>query len=52
MTGDRHAARAPIVDWFATVCDMTLVDSLLSFDDATVVIPAPGSGPGLSLIHI
>ncbi len=25
---------------------MTLVDSLLSFDDATVVVPAPGPGPG------
>jgi hypothetical protein len=25
---------------------MTLVDTLLSFDDATVVVPAPGPGPG------
>jgi len=25
---------------------MTLVDALLPFDDATVVVPAPGTGPG------
>ena len=25
---------------------MTLVDALLPFDDATVVVPAPGAGPG------